>query len=261
MPEPALPREPKHRARTAGWLPLAGIVLVALPACIVYAFFVGWFPHALAVLAAMVAMLTLGRARHELGFASWADRQMEPALHFAGIGARGTIAIVMLLLVRLEVLSTVEPSWIATTLLCAIGVSRAFAVLVAASLPARATPARQWPQVQHEIEDRLSQEPRIGSLATVWAIFCGAIPVVVAIQWTGLLLPFGLAVTAALLVAAWMRRRLKRHDAAPAGRTTSGAIRLERALGSTQTLSELAFYLGIIGALSLPLDLLGEQAW
>ncbi|MFZ9677795.1 MAG: hypothetical protein ACO3BH_05525, partial [Quisquiliibacterium sp.] len=75
MPESALPREPKHRARTAGWLPLAGIVLVALPACLVYAFFVGWLPHALAVLAAMVAMLALGRARHELGLASWADRE------------------------------------------------------------------------------------------------------------------------------------------------------------------------------------------
>jgi len=261
MPEPALPREPKLRARTAGWLPLSGIVLVAFPACLVYAFFTGWLPHALAVLGAMATMLILGRAAHELGLASWADRQLGPSMQFADIGARGTIAIVMLITLRVEALSTLDPGWIATTLLCAIGVSRAFAVLVAASLPARASQAHQRSQVQYEVADPFSREPRIGPFATVWALCCGAVPVIVAIQWTGLLLPFGLAVSAALLVAAWMRRRLKRHALSPVGRATCGAIQLERALGSTQTLSELAFYLGLIGALSLPLDLLGEQTW
>jgi cobalamin synthase len=261
MPEPALQREPKHRARYAGWLPLAGMVLVALPACLVYAFFVGWLPHALAVLTAMATMLFLGRASHELGLASWADRNLAAPTPFAGVGARGSVAIVMLIAFRLEALSTLDPSWIATALLCGAGVSRALAVLVAASLPARAAMLRLWPEAEPGVTGSSGQEARIGPVAVIWAICCGALPVIAAILWTGLWLPFALAGSAALVVAAWMRRRLKRFEASMADPATPGALRLERALGSTQTMSELAFYLGIIGALSLPLELPGEQPW
>jgi len=108
-------------ARARGWLPFVGLT-VALPASVAYALCGLALPHAVAVLMAMLVALLLSGAVHERGLALWVDQAEVSRSGHAG--APAVIAVAMLLLARLEILSTIDPLWIGVTLVCAAAFSR-----------------------------------------------------------------------------------------------------------------------------------------
>ena len=207
-------------------LPLVGVA-VAVPAAVVYVLAAQWLPHAVAVLAAMLASLLLGGAVHERGLAAWfglVDRTSPDDA--TGAGARGTGAIAVLaisgtMLARLETLSSLDPSWIAAVLVCAAAWSRGCAVLVAASIA--------------------SERPGAG-LAT--ALLLAAAPSVAAAFWTGDPVVWGTAAALGLFAAGLLRRQTRlRID--PQRRA------IDAVLGAAQVIAELAFLAGVLATLTV----------
>jgi adenosylcobinamide-GDP ribazoletransferase len=263
-------------ARALRYLPLAGVA-VAVPAAIVYVCFALWLPHAVAVLGAMLAALLLGGAVHERGLCAWLDAlearsaslgATASACAGSGAGAGATspglpavIAIALTLLARLEMLSSIDPSWIALVLVCAAVWSRGCAVLVASALGTMKPTARD----------------------TVIALALGAAPLVAAAAWTQDPTIFVTAAALALVCAALVRRQTRRRLGAsgaaaaaasaardPGARSPGGepdpqespaeadALASRRAmnavLGAVQVIAELAFLIGVLATLSVAED-------
>lgn len=232
---------PEWLARSVRYAPLVG-VLVALPAAIAYAFAGLWLPHAVALLMAIAAGLLLTAAIHEREFVAACDAFESPAGDPAAQGAarRGALAIVctlVLMLAKLETLSSIDPSWIGVSLVCAAAFSRGCAVIASAALGAApAGPARA-----------LAGPHRLDlGVAAAWSIA----PLAAATLWTGdsrvFMTASGFSVLAALLAARLLRRR---PGAGP--RETFGMI---------QQCAELAFYLGVLATLSIADETLADQA-
>lgn len=220
-------RDGDSAGRARAWLPAVGLT-VAVPASLAYALVGVMLPHAVAVLAAMLVALLLSGAVHERGLARWADQaEGPPSPGRAGVPA--LIAVTMLVLARLEILSTIDPLWIVVTLVCAAAFSRGCALLAAASLPAHA--AVRGP----------------GAAGLLWALLWAIAPTAAAIAWTGETELFVTASALALLVGALMRQRMRR-------RLRSGLLPGEPAIGAAQALCEIAYYVGVLATLSVADD-------
>lgn len=206
------------------YLPLAGLA-VAVPAALAYAFAGLWLPHAVALLAALGTLLLLTGAVHERGFAAWCEDLAARARSERELTAAGAAGLVVLLLAKFETLSSIDPSWIAVTLVCAAGFSRGCAVFAMGG-------AFPEPQTQ-------TQPPSGGDLLV--ALVCAAAPVAAATIWTGSIEVFATAAGSALATAVLVRRSLGRR----------GLARDARALGAVQQLAELAFHVGILATLSI----------
>lgn len=216
------PVDEAHRAGALAWLPAVGIA-VAVPAAIAYAFAGVWLPHTVALVAAILVALLLTGAVHERGLARWIG-PAAPREQADDAWATPAIAVALLLLARIEVLSSIDPTWIAVTLVCAAAFSRGCAVLVEASLAA----------------DGAAKPSPAG---TSWALAWAVAPSYAATQWTqtpGIFLTAG---AFALLASAAMRRMVRRRSRAPDDR-----------LGAVQTVAEIAFVLGIVATLALAED-------
>ena len=212
----------RELARARAWLPAVGL-LVAVPASVAYAFAALWLPHAVAVLVAMLAALLLGGAVHERGLARWMDEA--EASQPGRVGALAAVALAMLLLARLETLSTIDATWIAVTLVCAAAFSRGCALLVAVSLP------------QREFRGP-------GAAGMVWALCWAVVPSAAAAAWTRDPAIFVTAAALALLAGAAMRRLLRR-------RMRAGTRPREHAIDAVQTIVELAYFVGVLATLSI----------
>lgn len=204
------------------YLPLAGLA-VAVPAALAYAFAGLWLPHAVALLAALGTLLLLTGAVHERGFAAWCEDLAARARSERELTAAGAAGLVVLLLAKFETLSSIDPSWIAVSLVCAAGFSRGCAVFAMGSA---------FPEAP-------AQAPSGGDL--IVALACAAAPVAAAAIWTGSVEVFGTAAGLALAAAVLVRRALGRR----------GLARDARALGAMQQLAELAFHVGILATLSI----------
>ncbi len=258
FPLPGRVTEWVDRPRLAGvralrYLPLAGVA-VAVPAAIVYAFAAQWLPHAVAVLAAMLASLLLGGAVHERGLTAWFDLVESaparpgavPPANAARVGSLAAISVAVVMLARLEMLSSIDPSWIAFVIVCAAAWSRGCAVLVAASL----APAK----------------PPAGGVAL--ALLLGAAPVVAAVFWTQDAVVWATAAALALLAAAVLRRQTRRRIAAAPWAAEEAASRdgcapdaeaaprrgTHAVLGAVQVIAELAFLAGVLATLAVAED-------
>jgi len=220
-------RDAEAVAGARAWLPVVGLA-VAVPASLAYALAGLMLPHAIAVLTAMLVALLLSGAVHERGLARWMD-QGEDAPSSARAGVLALIAVTMLVLARLEILSTIDPLWIAVTLVCAAAFSRGCALLAVVSLPAHA--AFRGP----------------GAAGLLWALLWALVPTAAAIAWTGETELFVTASALALLVGALMRQRMRR-------RLRAGLLPGEHAIGATQALSEIAYFVGVLATLSVPED-------
>ena len=222
--------DPAELARARAWLPAVGL-LVAVPAAVAYAFAALWLPHAVAVLVAMLVALVLGGAVHERELARWMDEA--EASSPGRVGALAAVAVAMLVLARLETLSTIDPTWIAVTLACAAAFSRGCALLVAASLP-----------------QREFQGP--GAAGMAWALGWAVAPSAAAAAWTRDPAIFATAAALGLLAGAVMRRLIRR-------RVRAGARVRTDAIGAVQTIVELAYYVGVLATLSIA-DAGGDEA-
>lgn len=187
------------------WLPLEGLGLGLAQGALFMLATLLW-PPGVAVLLALSFGIWLSSARHEVGWMRWAARTPGPA---DPIGLVGALAGGLMLLVKLEVLGSIEPDWLVACMICAATASRALAVLVLA-------PGAR------------SQALRVGAL--------GAAPLVALTLWTFDAWPaiFGLISASA---AAMLARRTIRRGSRPAG---------EAGLGAVQQVCEVSMLLGML---------------
>jgi len=263
---------PAWLARSMRYAPLAGIA-IALPAWMVYVFAGLWLPHAVAVLASIVAGLALGGALHERGLATAFELRAHATTPEARPGQVAMLCLAVLLLARFEILSSIDPSWIGFTLVCAAALSRGFAVLALGTLPGgrgsvpppRADPDHTLPptdvgapapahvaahvaapaSVPGNVPATAAQPPVapvVPRASDVAVAAAGALlPLAAAILWTG---DAGVFATAVVLcaIASAAGRRIVAHG--PAGYTRAG-------FGTVQQLAELAFFVGMLATLSI----------
>lgn len=221
------------RARSLRYLPLAGAA-VALPASVAYAVAGLWLPHEVSLLVAFAALALLTGAVHERGLAAWCEdlaARTRTDGSFAAAGATGLLLVVM---GRLESLSSIDPSWIAVTLVTAAVFSRGCAAFVLGEAIAADAP----------------RPPGTRAPDGMIALALGLVPVIAAALWTGSLEVFGTAAGMSLAAALVVRRTLAPRR----------LPRDERALGAIQQLAELGFHLGILATLSIADETLADPA-
>lgn len=216
--------------RAIRYFPVVGLLVAALTA-ISYATFGLWLPHAVSLLLAMGVGQLLTGAMHERGFARFCDgfRDGVGGDAAARAGLAGTIGTVMMLLLRLEVLTSIDPSWIGVTLVTAAAFSRGCAMMVAAS-PAPGLAVGDAPP-----------GARLASADAGVALALAALPALAAAWWTASVGVFASAAGLALACTIAMRALVRRRSPAST----------EDSLGAVQQCVELAFYLGVLATLSI----------
>jgi hypothetical protein len=194
---------------TLRWLPLNGLGLGLAQGAL---FMVGTllWPQGVAVLLALCFGIWLSSARHEVGWMRWAARTPGPT---DPIGLVGALAGGLMLLLKLEILASIESDWLVACLVCSATASRALAVLALA-------PGTR------------AQASRVAAL--------GAAPLLALTLWTldGWPALFGLG---SALMAVALARRTIRRGARPAG---------ESGLGAVQQVAEVSMLLGMLVVLA-----------
>ena len=232
---------PAMQRASLAYLPLVGVIMggVAGCTCLVVVHWLpglGAAPWIAAVLSTIVTVMVTG-AFHEDGLADLADGiggavDRERALAImkdSRIGSYGAVALMLTLMLKVALIAgllQVDPALAAWTMLAAHACSRLMPVGVAVCLP----------NVREMAESKSAVTASRPALRTVLgACWWAALPLAAAVVW----LPRGFwAVGVVACVLAWLlmcrllRRRLQGHTG--------------DALGATQQVCELAFYLGIL---------------
>ena len=228
---------PERLAQATRYFPLVG-ALVALLTALIYAPCALYLPQGLAVLLAIAFGVWLTGAFHEDGWIDFCDAfggQHDRAktlsiMQDSRIGSYGAIAIVLLMGLKLEALSALDPSWVGVALLAAHTWSRMCAVFVMRSLP------------YVKPDDESKAKPIAVNLS--W--FDAAVAFVLTLALCGLAIwlasdtrPFLFGAGASLAGMLYLRRLMKRRLQ---GYTGDG-------LGAVQQVCEVLFYLGLVLAL------------
>lgn len=216
------------------FLPLTG-ALAGAGGAIAYVGASLWMPHAVAVLAAIAVAAILTRARGERALAAMCDAggragsDAGAGPRGAGPGGAGITGIALLVVARLELLSTIDPAWIAAALVGAAAVSRGLAAIAVIGMPA--------------------QQPRSRVLDFAVPLALGVLPVVALQAWGGEIWPVYKACALALLAAALARRVARRRL----------AHERPAALLAIAQLAEIAFLAGLLAGLPASPDPEGES--
>ncbi|MEN9315725.1 MAG: adenosylcobinamide-GDP ribazoletransferase [Pseudomonadota bacterium] len=237
--------------RSLRYAPAVGI-LVAIPAALVYAIAGLWLPHPVSVLGAMACAMLLTGTLHERAFAALCDglgARRDPvrareAMRDVHRGSMASVGITMLLLARVETLSSIDPSWIAVTLICSAAISRGCAVAMLATLDQAPESA---PDGDHgEASARTGPAGLDLGIAIGWS----TAPLLAAIAWTGdagvFIAGGALAAIATLLLRRQVARRLDGHT--------------RECFGGAQQIAELAFQLGVLATLSIADETLADPS-
>lgn len=220
-------------ARSLRYLPLAGAA-VALPAAVAYAVSGLWLPHEVSLLVAFGVLALLTGAVHELGLAAWCEDLAARDRTEGSFAAAGATGLMLVVLGRFESLSSIDPSWVAVSLVTAAIFSRGCAAFVLGGTIAVDRPRPSGTRTPD------------GTIA----LALGCIPVIAAALWTGSLDVFGTAAGMALAATLLVHRTLAPRR----------LPRDERALGAIQQLAELGFYVGILATLSIADETLADPA-
>lgn len=223
------------RARSVRYLPLAGAA-VALPAAVAYAISGLWMTHEVSLLVAFGVLALLTGVLHERELAAWCEDLAARARTDGSFAAAGATGLMLVVLGRFETLSSIDPSWVAVTLVTAAVFSRGCAAFVLGGSLAGAGGGAPGARAQ-------------GPDGAI-ALALGLGPVIAAALWTGNLEGFGVAAGMALAAALLVRRTLAPRR----------LPRDERALGAVQQLAELGFHLGILATLSIADETLADPA-
>ena len=229
-------------------LPLTA-ALTGAASAIAYVAASAWMPHAVAVLAAMATGALLTGARGERAFAAMCDatgwrardatsvdapqvapqvasqvapRHAQADAH-TRLGAAGATGIALLVVARLELLSTIDPGWIAAALVGTAAVSRGLAAATVVGMA--------------------SSHPRLRILDLIVPLTLGGLPLVAIALWSGELATIYKACAVALLATAFARRFARRRLAH--ARTT--------ALAAIAQVVEIAFLVGLLATLPVPI--------
>lgn len=191
------------------WLPLEGLGLGLAQGALFMLATLLW-PAGVAVLLALCFGIWLSSARHEVGWMRWAARTPGPT---DPVGLVGALAGGLMLLVKLEVLGSIEPDWLVACVICAATGSRALAVLALA-------PGSR------------SQTVRMAAL--------GLAPLGALTLWTLDGWPALFGILSAIIAAALARRTIRRGSR-PAG---------EAGLGAVQQVCEVSMLMGMLVVLA-----------
>lgn len=134
------------------------------------------------------------------------------------IGAIGAVGLVLSALLKLETLSSLDPSWISIAALTGHPLSRGLAVAALTALNGR------------------EQGPAVLRPTWLFALMAGLVPVLVAAWWLDNEMAFASGLVPALFAMLLMRRLARRRAAADS----------QAVLGGAQQLTELAWYLGLL---------------
>jgi len=219
---------PDGLARAARYLPAVGLLVGGAGALVFWLASQVW-PQAVAVVFAMVATIALTGAFHEDGLADTADglgggwdkAKILAIMKDSRVGSYGVIAVILALLGKYALLSTLPAGQVVAALIAGHAVSRFCAV----SLMATMDYARD-----DESSKARPVAARLGLAPLLWALLCAGLPL--------LLLAPGPALTAVVLAALatlWLAAKCRRWLGGYTG----------DCLGAVQQLAEIAFYLGL----------------
>ena len=217
--------------RASRYFPLVGVI-VGLVAALVYLAAKLVFPQEVAVLASIAATLWLTGAFHEDGLADasdglgggWEKEQVLTIMQDSRLGSYGALAMIMALLTKFQTLAHLTPAMIPAILIAGHAFSRFCAVLVIST--------------QQYVRSNGKAKP----LATRLSKSGLAVAAVGGLAPLALLSPYLLwALVPVALVWLWFSRMLKRRLGGYTG----------DCLGAMQQLCELAFYLGVLGAMGV----------
>lgn len=216
------------------YFPLVGL-LVGLLVAMVYVIMALVFPHSVAVIIALITGVLLTGAFHEDGWADFCDGfggtvSRERTLDImtdSRIGAYGAIGCTLLLLLKFEVLASIESQWTPLVFICAHPFSRACAVAVMMMLPyARPNDESKAKPVAQSVR----------RLDFLIAVLMGLLPILAAVIWLNEYEAFLLPMLLAMTTTVWMSRKFYRRLQGYTG----------DCLGATQQLTETMFYLGLL---------------
>lgn len=207
-------------------LPLIGLLIGALFA-LAYVLLAQLMPHSVAVLLAIALAALMTGGHHEIGWMRFCDaaRRGDDQPRQAGAragGAVGAVALVLVVLLKLEALSSLDPSWISVAALTGHPMSRGLAVAALTGLNGVNRGERQGPAVLRQ--------------TWLFALAAGLVPALVAASWLENQLAFVCGLVPALFVMLLARRLARRRMAADS----------QAVLGAAQQLTELAWYLGLL---------------
>lgn len=226
---------PERMTATTRYYPVVGFMIGGLCAAIFWIAAL-LFPTVLSLIIAVSVGVLITGAFHEDGLADTFDgigggRDKEHALHImkdSRLGTYGTLALIMILTVKLASLSLMPAAWIVAVLIVGHGVSRLSSVIVIAT----SNYARQEGTAK-PVADGISRA------SLIIAATSGALGLT-ALAWR---LPFEAVVCATIgLVIGHILMRLL-FERKLAGYTGD-------ALGAVQQVSEIGFYLGLVAWVS-----------
>jgi adenosylcobinamide-GDP ribazoletransferase len=215
-------------ARAARYLPLIGLLVGGAGALVFWLAQHIW-PQPVAVVLAMVATIALTGAFHEDGLADTADglgggwdkAKILAIMKDSRVGSYGVIAIVLALLGKFALLSTLPAGQVVVALIAGHAVSRFCAV----SLMATMDYARD-----DETSKARPVAARLGAGSLLFALFFAALPLLLLAPEQ--ILP---AVALAALATLWLAAKCRRWLGGYTG----------DCLGAVQQVAEIAFYLGL----------------
>lgn len=225
---------PERLSRSTRYFPLVGALMAVLMG-IVYAMFAVVLPQSLAVVLMLAAGVALTGAFHEDGwidfwdaFGGHHDRDKTLSiLQDSRIGSYGAIAIVLIMVLKIEALAALDPSWVGVSLLAAQVGSRGCAVIVMRTLP-----------YARPLDDSKAKPiaVNLGRFDTALALLLSLLGIALAAWLSSSTKPFIAGALLALCGTAFLRRLMQRRLG---GYTGDG-------LGAVQQIAEVLFYLGIL---------------
>jgi len=232
LPMPSVPDfQESDLNHSVKYFPLVGLLVGAL-AALVYWLAAKILPIEIAVILSMIVTIYATGCFHEDGLADaadglgggWEKEQVLTIMQDSRIGSYGAAALVMALLTKFTLLGHISPMLVPMVLITGHALSRYAAVLVIYTQVYVRSSGKSKP---------LATKLSAGEL--ILASLFGLVPLVflsVHLLWA--LLPV-------VLVWAWFSHKLKRRIGGYTG----------DCLGAMQQLTEIAFYLGILGAIGL----------
>lgn len=219
--------------QSARYFPAVGLLVGGIGALIYLGAALIW-PQPVAVLLSMAATIYATGAFHEDGLADtvdglgggWEKLRILEIMKDSRVGSYGVVAMVLALLGKFLLLSSLEPALIPFALLAGHALSRFCATVLLATM-------------DYVREDLLSKAKPLATRLSPGAMLVALSFVVAALAFLPLeKVIFGVVLAA--LVTFWLAAKFKRWLGGYTG----------DCLGATQQLSEIAFYLGLLASLS-----------
>ena len=232
--------DPSWISRCTRFFPLIGLLLGLLLAAWFNTLLLVFSQSISIVLTTVVGILLTG-AFHEDGFADFCDgfgggqtpERIIAIMRDSRVGAYGAIGILLMLLIKIEALSSLDSVWVGAALVIGHSASRGFAVIIMILLPYVEVNIGNKIDLKNEVKPVAA-----GLLLADWlpALCFGFVPAI-ALAWAfDAWLPIGCGLLCAAVSCSWMYWTLRRKLSGYTGDT----------LGATQQVAEAIFYLGIL---------------